>query len=112
MLVLSVFAGPYEDAVRTGRPVCLYIYTKTCKYCKQTNPVFERMAQNHRKICNFVRVDAESPYGTLLVRDLMVSYVPFVAFADARRQYFIPVAPTCALEYSCLEKEFKTFMKQ
>ena len=111
ILNLPVFAGAYEDALRTGRPVCLYIYTKTCRYCKQTNPVFEKMSQNHRKVCNFVRVDAETPYGNLLLRDLRIGYVPFVVFADAKRQYFIPVSPTCATDYTCFEKGLKNFVK-
>ena len=111
LICIPVLAGQYEDALRTGNPVCLYLYTKTCKYCKQTNPVFEKMVQNHRKICNFVRVDADSPYGNLLIRDLRVNYVPFVVLADAKRQFFVPIAPSCALDYSCFEKELKDFVK-
>ena len=75
-LCAPVFAGQYEDALRTGQPVCLYLYTKTCKYCKQAEPVFEKISQNNKKHYRFVKVDAESPYGYLLVRDLRVGYVP------------------------------------
>lgn len=112
LICIPVLAGQYEDALRTGNPVCLYVYTKTCRYCKQTNPVFEKMFQNHKKVCNFVRVDAESPYGSLLVRDLRINYVPFIALADSKRQYFVPISPTCALDYTCFEKELKEFVKR
>ena len=111
MLVIPVYAGQYEDALRTGEPVCLYLYTKTCKYCKQTTPVFEKLAQNYRKQCHFVIVDAESPYGNLLIRDMMVGYVPFVVMTDIKKQYFRPVEPTCVMEYACIEKKLNEFIK-
>jgi thiol-disulfide isomerase/thioredoxin len=111
MFCAPVFAGQYEDALRTGKPVVLYMYTKTCKYCKQFKPVFERIAQNNKNTYRFVSIDAESPYGRLLMRDLYASYVPFVVLSDAKRQYFVPIAPSCAIEYSCIEKEMKNFLK-
>ena len=111
LICLPAFPGAYEDALRTGEPVCLYLYTKTCKYCKQANPVFEKLVQTHKKKYKFVSIDAESPYGNLLMRDLMAGYVPFVVLADAKRQYFSPVMPTCVIEYACIEKEMKEFLK-
>lgn len=112
MLCMPAFAGQYEDALRTGRPVVLYMYTKTCGYCKKVNPIFDKLALNHRKTYNFVRIDAESPYGMLLMRDLRAGYVPFIILADARRQYVSPIFPSCALEYSCAEKEMKAFISK
>lgn len=111
MFNVSVFAGQYEDALRTGKPVCLYLYTKTCKYCKQFKPIFEKIAQNNKNTYRFVSIDAESPYGRLLMRDLYGAYVPYVVLSDAKRQYFVPIAPSCAIEYSCIEKEMKNFLK-
>ncbi len=108
---IPVFAGQYEDALRTGKPVCLYMYTKTCKYCKQFKPIFEKIVQNHKNQYRFVSIDAESPYGNLLMRDLYASYVPYVILSDAKRHYFVPIAPSCAIEYSCIEKEMKNFLK-
>ena len=110
-LNMPVFAGQYEDALRTGKPVCLYMYTKTCKYCKQFKPVFEKIVQNHKNTYRFVSIDAESPYGNLLMRDLYAAYVPYVVLSDAKRHYFVPIAPSCAIEYSCIEKEMKKFLK-
>lgn len=111
LICLPVFPGQYEDALRTGEPVCLYLHTKTCRYCKQANLVFEKLVQNNKKKYKFVSLDAESPYGSLLMRDLMVGYVPFVVLSDAKRQYFQPIAPSCVIEYACIEKEMKEFLK-
>ena len=46
MLLFSfpVWAGQYEDALRTGKPVCLYIHVKYCKYCN------EKEIYNHEHI--------------------------------------------------------------
>lgn len=109
---IPAFAGQYEDALRTGQPVCLYLHTNYCKYCKQFNPVFEKLVQSHKKNYKFVSIDADSPYGYLLMRDLRVGYVPFVALSDAKRHYFVPVAPSCAIQVACIEKEMSGFLKQ
>ncbi len=113
LLLLSTpaFAGQYEDALRTGEPVCLYLHTQYCKYCKQFNPVFEKLVQNHKKHYKFVSIDAESPYGYLLMRDLRAGYVPFVVLSDAKRHYFVPIAPSCAIEVACMNKEMTEFLK-
>ena len=108
---LSAIAGQYEDALRTGMPVCLYMYTQTCKYCKQTKPIFEKLVQKYNKHCRFVSIDADSPYGSLLMQDMRIGYVPYIALADAKRNYYMPIMPTCALEYACIEKELKDFLK-
>lgn len=107
----SVFAGQYEDALRTGQPVFLYAYTKQCKYCKEFNPVFEKAVQSHKNSFKFVKVDAETPYGTLLMRDLRASYVPFVIMADAKRKYMISIEPDCLIDSACLDKEMRNFLK-
>lgn len=111
MFFIPAFAGQYEDALRTGKPVVLYMYTKTCRYCKEFKPVFEKIVQNYRNTYRFVSVDAESPYGRLLMRDLYAGYVPFVVLSDSKRQYFVTVDPSCVIEYSCIEKEMKKFLK-
>ena len=111
LLCMPAFAGQYEDALRTGEPVCLYVYTNYCKYCKTFNPVFEKLVQNHKKTYKFVRIDADSPYGSLLMRDLRATYVPFVVLSDARRHYFVPIEPSCAIQIACIEKEMSGFLK-
>ena len=111
VLCVPVFAGQYEDALRTGEPVCLYLHTQYCKYCKQFNPIFEKITRSQKKNYRFVKIDAESPYGYLLMRDLRAGYVPFVVLSDAKRHYFVPIAPSCAIEIACMEKEMSGFLK-
>ena len=107
---IPAFAGQYEDALRTGKPVLLYMYTHQCKYCKQFEPVFEKLAQSYKREYGFVKVDAESPYGRLLMRDFRAGYVPYVILADAKRQFITSIDPTCLLEYSCAHRNMKEFL--
>ena len=109
---VPVLAGQYEDALRTGEPVFLYMHTNYCRYCKEFNPIFDKLVQNNKKKYHFVKVNAESPYGYLLMRDLRAGYVPFVALSDAKRHYFLPIAPSCAIETACIEQEMAGFLKQ
>lgn len=108
---IPVFAGQYEDALRSGEPVFLYMYVKNCKYCKEFNPIYEKTFNNYKGSFRFVKVDADSPYGTLLMRDLRAYYVPLVILADSKRQYMMSVLPDCLIDNACLEKELKGFLK-
>ena len=44
---LPAFAGVFEDALKTGNNVFLYLYTPECKYCNEFNPVYQRLAKNY-----------------------------------------------------------------
>ena len=110
-IIAPVFAGQYEDALRTGQPVVLYMYTKTCNYCKNFNPIFDKVAQNYKNSCRFVKVDAESPYGSLLVRDMVVGYVPFVSLTNANKKLMYTIEPSCLKDSACFEGELKNFLK-
>lgn len=109
--IIPAFAGPYEDALRSGEPVFLYMYMKNCKHCKTFNPIYEKTFNNYKSNFRFVKVDADSPYGTLLMRDLRASYVPLVILADSKRQYMMSITPDCLIDNACLEKELKGFLK-
>lgn len=109
---IPAFAGQYEDALRTGQPVLLYMYTKQCQYCKQFESVFEKLVQNYKKEYRFVKVDAESPYGRLLMRDFRAGYVPYVILADSSRQFITSIDPDCLLEYSCAHQRMKDFLSR
>lgn len=109
--MIPAFAGQYEDALRSGEPVFLYMYVKNCKYCKEFNPIYEKTFNNHKNSFRFVKVDADSPYGTLLMQDLRASYVPLVILADSKRQYMMSILPDCLIDNACLEKELKNFLK-
>jgi hypothetical protein len=45
------------------------------------------------------------------MRDLRAGYVPFVVLSDAKRHYFVPIAPSCAIEVACMNKEMTEFLK-
>ena len=111
LVMLPSIAGQYEDALRTGQPVLLYLYSKDCSYCKTFNPMYEKLFQNHKNTYRFVKVDANSPYGGLLVRDMMAGYVPFVVLADAKRHYLTVINPDCIVNNACIEGEMKSFLK-
>ena len=109
---IPVFAGQYEDALRAGQPVMLYMFTKQCQYCKKFEPVFGKLLHNYKKDYRFVKIDAESPYGMLLMRDFRAGYVPYVVLADAKRQYITSIDPSCLLEYACIHQNMKEFLNR
>lgn len=108
---VPVFAGQYEDALRTGEPVFLYMYTDYCKYCKEFQPIFEKLFKKHGKNYKFVKINAESPYGMLLMRDLTAGYVPYAIMADSKRQLFYSISPDCLLVFECADKQLVNFLK-
>ena len=55
-LSLPVFAGTFEDAMKTNNYVFLYLYTSDCGYCKRFLPIYEKLAKTETGV-KFVKVD-------------------------------------------------------
>ena len=110
LISLPVFAGEYEDALKEGGPAFLYLHTNYCKYCKQFNPIYEKLAQANKNSCRFISVDADTKYGQYLMYQLKGRYIPLVVMVDSRRQFMINIPPDCLLDYACVDKEVKEFI--
>ncbi len=104
---LPAFAGVFEDALKTGNNVFLYLYTQECKYCNEFNPVYQRLAKNYGNRCSFVKVNAATPYGLGLIKRFRTRYVPFVVVADKKDNSYVNISVNCLLDYVCAEKSLK-----
>ena len=112
IFALPAYAGEYENALMTGNSVFLYLYTKECRYCKQFNPIYEKLTDGtYKNNYKFLKIDANTEYGGNLMRMFRASYVPFVVLVDAKRQVMSGVTPTCLLNQSCVDKELKLFLR-
>lgn len=111
LFMLPVFAGPYEEALNKGENVFLYMYTENCKYCKQFDPVFEKLNVQYKNRFKFVKIDADTKYGHFIMFQYQARYVPFVVMVNANKQILSPISPECLLESACVEKEMKQFIK-
>ena len=106
----SANAEPYEEALVTGKPVFLYLHTSYCGYCKKFDPIYEKLVQSYKN-CQFVKVSAETLYGNSLMRSFKANYIPYVVLVDSKKQIMTTVQPECLLDYVCVEKELRHFMK-
>ena len=104
---LPVFAGTFEDALKSNNNVFLYLYTPECKYCVKFDPVYQKLVKNHNGDCSFVKVNARTPYGTGLLRRFRSPYVPFVVVANSKKNTFVNISVDCLLDYVCTEQSLK-----
>ncbi|MCQ2740025.1 MAG: thioredoxin family protein [bacterium] len=104
------FAGQYEDALWSGRPVFLYLYTDECSYCKKFNSIYDKLVHNYQT-CQFIKVNATTKEGRALANSFMAGYVPYTVILDAKRKIMLPINPECAIDYVCIDKEVKNFLK-
>ena len=109
--MIPAFANPYEDAMNKGENVFLYMYTNNCKYCVQFDPVFEKLSNAHKNHCKFIKMDADTKYGHLIMFQYQARYVPFVVLVNSNKQIMDPISPECLMEYACVDKEIKQFIK-
>lgn len=104
---LPVFAGAFEDAIKTNNNVLLYLYTPECRYCNEFNPIYQDLVKNYGKECYFVKINAATPYGAGLMKKFRSRYVPFVVVADTKNNSYINISANCLLDYVCSEKTLK-----
>ena len=58
-----------------------------------------------------MKVSAETLYGNSLMRSFKANYIPYVVLVDSKKQIMTTVQPECLLDYVCVEKELRHFMK-
>ena len=112
MLFLPVYAGVFEDALEQNDNVFLYIYTTDCGTCTQFMPKYEKLKKLYGKNYGFVKVDANEPYGSILMSTLYGKYVPFVVLVSAKHRIAAHIDPSCLMDNICVEKALKDFQNQ
>ena len=106
---IGAFAGEYETALASGKPVVLYIYTAYCGYCRKFDPIYDKLSGIHGKSYKFVSLDAGTPYGRYVMWKLGAGYVPFVLVTDLKNKKAKVINPSCSIEFACADKELRNF---
>lgn len=111
ILFLPAFAGEYEDALQKYDKIFLYFYTQECSYCKKFEPIFEKISKLYGEKCKFVKVDANSNYGSKLSRSFYLKFVPYVVLVESKKERGLVISPNCLLEYACTGRVVEDFIK-
>ena len=110
-LLNPVFAGSFEDALKSSDNVVLYMSSPTCGYCKKFEPIYEKLNHAYGNKCKFVKVDVTTKYGQSLASQVGVRVVPFVMLFKTKQKMMTSIAPECLLDYACISKEVGQFIK-
>ena len=86
------------------------MYTKTCGYCDKFQPIYTKISSKYPKACRFLKIDANTPYGSKLMNDLNARYVPFVVLIDVKKQTLQQLVPNCLIDYSCTKDAVQRFL--
>ena len=111
MLSVTALAGELSNALKNSRRTFLYIYTPECEYCKKFNPVYEKTSKKFNNECKFVKLNAYSIEGFILMQQLKVQYVPFVVMMNNENKKATGIDPVCLLSYDCMDKTVGSFVK-
>ena len=112
LLILPAYSGEYEDAINSGSPVFLYLYTQECGYCRKFNPIYDRLTRgDYKDTYKFLKINANTESGRNLMFAFRANYVPFVVLINHKQQKMYGITPSCLLNLLCTEKELKKFLK-
>ena len=108
---IPAYSGEFEEAARTHDKIFLYMYTKDCGYCVKFNPIYNKIMQKYNNNCKFLKINANTEYGSSLMRAMNAYYVPYVAMVDNNKRIVKTVTPTCMLNYGCAMDAVDKFVK-
>lgn len=108
--ILPVSAGEFEDALKNYSKVFLYIYTPECGYCKQFDSIYDKLNKKYNNDCKFVKINANTEYGNLVMRMTDAHFVPNVLLINSEKQIMHRVTPKCLLEYACIKDAVLKFV--
>jgi len=107
-LVLPAFSGVYEDALSKNDKVFLYFYIPDCKTCKAFDRIYDSL-QAKNKDFGYVRVDANTLYGSRLIWKMRGRYVPYIILADSKTKKTVNISHTCVMDEVCMQRAMKSF---
>ena len=104
----SVYAGSYEDALKKSDYVFLYFYSEHCSTCKIFDSIYNSI-RNQNKEYAYVKVNADTPYGTQLIYRLRGRYVPYIVLKNAKTNKSVNISHTCVMNEICLLRAMNNF---
>lgn len=110
LLLLPAFAGEYEDALKSGDKIFLYLYTPECGYCTKFNPNYNKLSSIYGNKCKFLKINAATTYGNSIMRNFNAYYVPYVSIIDNKKHTFSRIDPSCLLNYACVQDAVNKFV--
>lgn len=108
-LILPVFASELDSAFAKNDNVFLYMYTPSCRYCKEFLPHYNSLSKKYGNQYEFVKVDASTYNGNKLFREYKGTYVPFVILLNKKTNKERIIHPNCLFEDICTAKALKGF---
>lgn len=108
-LILPVFATELDNAFAKKDNVFLYLYTPSCRYCKEFTPYYDKLVKMYANQYEFVKIDASTYNGSKLLREYNGSYVPYVILLNKKANKKMVIYPNCLSEYICTENAVKSF---
>lgn len=108
-LLLPVFAGTFDIAIKNNSKVFLYLYTDSCGYCVKFNPKYEMLVKEFGNKCKFLKINANTKEGAELMQKFNNSYVPYVVIVDNKRHSIDSISPRCLINYACVKNIMTEF---
>ncbi len=107
----QVFAGEFENAVKSNKFVFLYLYSPDCGYCQKFQPVYNKLAKENKDF-SFVKVNTYNIDGYKLMRKFKGRYVPYIILYNSEQQNAAQVSPACYMNEVCMTRALKEFTKK
>ena len=108
LFALPVFAGEYENALKKSDSVFLYLYSSDCRTCKAFDKIYYDMAKQNNDF-EFVRINADTPYGARLIRKFKGKFVPYIILTNSKTNRSVNVIHSCVMDEMCLIRALKSF---
>lgn len=107
LMIVPAQAGELENAINAKKNVFLYVTAPWCGACKAFNPIYQSLENQYNKKFTFIKVDADSNYGSGISRKYNVRYIPYVRIIKPNSSQQIPYK--CLVQYSCINNVLEKF---
>ncbi len=108
--ILPVFAGEFEEASISNKKMFVYLYIPECSYCDQFSPIYDKLAKKYDRNCKFLKINANTQYGSTVAFKLLAPYYPYVVLLDNQKQTMQRVIPPCLINEVCAKDAVEKFV--
>ena len=104
---MPTMATEVDEIINSGSNLMLYLYTPECGYCRQFTPKYNKITKVYDNKYKFLKIDAYTKEGQILMYKYNVSYVPFVILLNKNKTERI--STDCLMDSQCIDRKLVKF---
>lgn len=102
---------PYNEALKSDKPMVVMFYVDWCGYCRKYMPIFGEIANKNKSKYSFVTINCDNPQYINMVKEFNIIGFPTVFVVDKKYDLRFSVQMASMTDDLIMQQELNRYLK-